>query len=130
MLGLGTSIAVASAQCVKLGPYCGSNTTGDFPTESDIINARRYTAAIVDSVSVFPNTEIYEYAWIAVPVADHAPFTLWEEVGSLYNRSVIGAEGSGEFIIIKDTTIEADGIEYYIYKYNWPTEFTNTLKLY
>ena len=112
------------------GIYYGVKSEPEFPVESEILSGNKYTESIIDGVIISPNTAIYEFAWIAVPVNKSPILTNWEEVNSFNNRSVIGNQESAEFIILKDETVKVNGINYYLYKYNWSSLFNKTLRLY
>ena len=111
------------------GIYWDVKSTSEFPSMLEITNGNKYEADIVDSFSIAPGTSIYQYGWFAVPVGYSAKFEYWEEERSAFNRSVIGGESSTEFIILAPITQEINGVEYYIYKYNWSSLFTGTLRL-
>ena len=112
------------------GIYWDVSVSPDFPEPWEIANGEKYTADIMASFSVEPNTLRTQYGWFAIPTILANKFLRWEEVGATFNRGTIGSETSTQFIILKNEFVEVNGVEYRVYKFNWSSEFTNTLRLY
>lgn len=104
--------------------YMGKNTTGDTPTNSEILAEDKLIVQTTSSISVSPNTDVTEYAWIAVPkLQTNHLYTQWYVTD--FNS---GSIDNGNFIEYKGE-VTVGTVIYYVYMFGNAIDFTDTLKL-